>query len=446
MSFPKDFIWGVATSSYQIEGANQQYGRGECIWDRFSHTDGKVRNNDNGDIAVDHYNRYQEDVQLIKNLGVNAYRFSIAWARVLPKGIGETNPHGLDFYDRLVDELLANDLRPFATLYHWDLPQLLQDKGGWEHPDSVNWFCNYVELMTQRLGDRVKDWITHNEPFVAAILGNLWGIHAPGNQNLKTALKVAHHLLVSHGNAIPIIRKNVTGAKAGITLNLLPKHPATESEEDQRATILADAFQNRWYLDPICEGQYPQDLLDVLAPYMEDIDPNDVAVAAMPTDFLGINYYNRNLVVADKESPLQFREVAIDYDGVEHTAMGWEVYPDGLYEILMRISQEYAPPAIYITENGAAYDDPTPSNGVVADPKRLAYYRRHLDACERAIQDGALLKGYFAWSLLDNFEWAEGYSKRFGIYYVDFETLQRIPKESAMYYRDRVLALSSFRQ
>lgn len=441
MSFPKDFVWGAATASYQIEGAALEDGRGECIWTRFSHTPGKVANGDTGDHACNHYHRYAEDVQLMKNIGLDAYRFSIAWSRVIPAGTGATNPLGLDFYDKLVDELLANEITPYITLYHWDLPQALQDRGGWENPDSPQWFADYVDLMTQRLGDRTKHWITHNEPWVVAFLGNYIGEHAPGKTDFSTALKAAHHLLLSHGAAMPVIRQNVSDSVAGITLNVAAMHPASDTAEDKAAAKRQDGYVNRWFFDPLFFGEYPGDMLEEYDDFLGDIDPASISTAKTDNDFIGLNYYTRNIVKHKAGDP----PLNIAYsrnDEAEHTEMGWEVYPEGLMELMLRFTEVYKPKALYITENGCAMPDPTPDENteVVDDPRRVAYYEKHFKVCEDAIAQGVPLKAYFAWSFMDNFEWAFGYEKRFGLHYVDYETFRRVPKQSALYYRDFIKA------
>lgn len=438
MSFPSDFLWGAAASSYQIEGAVSEDGRGECIWTRFSHTPGKVKNGDTGDRACEHYQRYREDIALMGSLGLMSYRFSIAWPRIFPAGTGTVNAAGLDFYSRLVDELLKAGITPFATLYHWDLPQALQDRGGWANPDSVKWFADYVDVMTRALGDRVNHWITHNEPWVIAFLGNYLGIHAPGIKDLPTALKVAHHVLISHGEAVPVIRANVPNAHAGITLNLYPIYPNSASADDQLAAQLQDGYANRWFLDPVYKGHYPTDMVELFGSALDGIDLSAVRVASVPTDFLGVNYYSRTLVTYDPAE--LFKNKHVKPADSAYTSMDWEVYPQGLTDILVRLKREYAVPAIYITENGAAYPDPDPQDGVVEDPDRTAYYVGHLDAIADALAQEVPVKGYYAWSLMDNFEWAEGYEQRFGIVHVDFETQQRTPKRSALYYRDRIHA------
>jgi beta-glucosidase len=434
MPFPKDFIWGSATSAYQIEGGAQTEGRGESIWDRFSHTPGKIRNNDNGDVACDHLHRYVEDIALMKSLGLVAYRFSIAWARVIPAGTGATNAAGLDFYDRVVDELLRQGIAPYATLYHWDLPQALQDRGGWENRDSIQWFGDYADLMTRRLGDRIKNWTTLNEPSVVAFLGNEIGIHAPGKKDLATALKVGHHVMLAHGAAIPIIRRNVPNTKAGITIDLGYFEPLTDSPDDKLAAQLEDGFKNRWFLDTTFKGEYPADIVERCRDVLEGIDLSEAKNIAVPVDFLGINYYTRSTVKYSPEG--RFNSDFVHRDNVPRTDFEWEIYPDGLRNLLVRVWKEYAPKIMYVTENGAGYFDPAPVNGMVEDPGRVEYYRSHLKACEEAIAEGVPLNGYFAWSLLDNFEWAEGYQMRFGLTYVNFETQERTLKRSGHVYRD----------
>lgn len=435
MAFPKDFIWGAATSCYQIEGAALEDGRGECIWHRFSHTPGMVLNGDTGDTACDHYHRYEEDIQLMKELGLQAYRFSISWPRVLPQGIGAANEQGLDFYDRLIDTLLDAGITPFATLYHWDLPQVLQDKGGWENPDSINWFVEYTRLITYRLGDRVKNWATFNEPWVVAFVGNKEGRHAPGKTDNRAALKVAHHLLLSHGAAIPVIRATVPDAYAGIVITASADHTYSESEADRKAQQLRREMAHLWFLTPLYKGHYPAYAVEAQQHLLEGINLDAVKAANVPIDMMGLNYYTRRVFKANEDgNPYPPQQVPVD--GAPHTEMEWEIYPDGLYEVLMELNTNFDLPDMYITENGAAFADPEPHNGVVKDPDRVEYLRGHFAAAERAIADGVPLKGYFVWSLMDNFEWGWGYGKRFGIIHVDFETQQRTFKQSANFYKD----------
>lgn len=430
--FPSDFVWGTATASYQVEGAAKEDGRGPSIWDTFSHTPGKVKNDDTGDVACDHYHRYPEDIALMKDLGVSAYRLSIAWPRIFPEGRGTLNTKGLEFYERVIDTLLAANITPWVTLYHWDLPQALQNQGGWEKRETVEAFVAFVEAVSKRLGDRVKHWITHNEPWVVAFLGNLIGIHAPGLKDAAKALQVSHHLLLSHGLAEPVIRANSSGSSLGITLNLTPVHPASPAPEDVAAARRYDGFFNRWFLDPLFGLGYPVDMLEAYGDLVPEITQRDLEIIAAPTDFVGINYYTRTVVKHNPEAFLQMEPVPF---GTEKTFFDWEVYPDGLREIIVRVGREYQPMAIYITENGATYQDVKAAEGSIHDGARQGYLERHVAKLLQAIREGAPLKGYFLWSLLDNFEWAEGYEKRFGITYVDFATQQRTLKQSGQWYK-----------
>jgi beta-glucosidase len=435
--FPPDFVWGAATASYQIEGATEEDGRGGSIWDQFCATPGKVRNAETGAIACDHYHRYREDIALMRELGLCAYRFSIAWPRILPQGRGQVNPAGLDFYDRLVDELLAQGIEPFATLYHWDLPQALEVEGGWTSRSTADAFVEYVEAVVRRLGDRVKNWITHNEPWVVAWVGYGWGKHAPGRtEGTAGALSAAHHLLLSHGKAVPVVRAECRDARVGITLNLTPVYPATQEPADLEAAHQADGQNNRWFLDPLFNGDYPADMVNRFRDQLPRIEPGDMQRIAEPIDFLGINNYSRAVVQADQDQKIAHIRPA----GGEYTDMDWEVYPNGLYDLLLRVTRDYAPPRLYVTENGAAYPDVLDHQRQVLDPERQRYLEQHFEAAGRAIQGGAPLAGYFVWSFLDNFEWAEGYWKRFGIVYVDFPTLERVPKKSYRWYRDYIAA------
>jgi len=431
LTFPNNFIWGAATAAYQIEGAWDEDGKGESIWDRFSHTPGKVFNNDNGDVACDHYHRWRDDIALMCELGLQAYRFSIAWPRILPEGIGAVNQPGLDFYDRLVDGLLEAGITPFATLYHWDLPQALQDENGWANRAVVGAFANYADIVSRRLGDRVKHWITHNEPWCTSFLGNYVGNHAPGLRE-GPMLAVAHHVLMSHGAAAPVLRANSPGADVGISLNFSPAYPASDSAEDQAAAQRFDGFFNRWFLDPIYGRGYPEDMVALYGQAMPNIPADDLEKIAAPIDFLGVNYYNRAVIVDDPAAaPLRLGSVRPEG---EYTAMDWEVYPEALRALLVRLTRDYGPAKLYITENGSAYDDTFAPDGAIHDERRVRYLESHLMAAHAAIGEGVPLAGYFAWSLMDNFEWAYGYDKRFGIVHVDYETQQRTPKDSARVY------------
>ena len=429
------FIWGVSTSSYQIEGAANEGGRGPSIWDTFSRIPGAVANADNGDIACDHYHRYNEDLDLMKWLGVGAYHFSIAWPRVIPTGSGPLNKVGMDFYDRLIDGALERGITPWPTLYHWDLPQALQDKGGWNNRECAHWFAEYSYLMAEAFSDRVKNWVTINEPFCSAWLGHLYGVMAPGIKDLQTGINASHHLLLGHGLAVRAIREAASDVKVGITLNFTPAITIGDSEEDQRAVQLADGFDNRWFGDPVFKASYPQDLVSAFNKEVP-IHAGDMQIISTPVDFLGLNYYFRQTVAYDPSAqPLPYKQVTAP--NVERTGMGWEVHAQTFTELLTRINKDYAPKEIFITENGSAWDDEV-VNGKVDDPNRVRYLERHIDAMFDAKKQGVPISGYFAWSLMDNYEWAYGYAKRFGLIYVDYPTQQRIPKTSAYYYRERI--------
>ncbi len=424
------FLWGVATAAYQIEGAAQEDGRGPSIWDRFSHTPGKTRNGDTGDVACDHYHRYAEDVALIAALGVDAYRFSFAWSRVQPLGQGAWNPKGLDFYDRLVDALLAKGIQPHATLYHWDLPQALQDQGGWGNRDTTQRFADYAEHMVRRLGDRLITLATHNEPWCTAELGHATGKFAPGATDPALALQVSHHLLLSHGLAMQAMRALSPRCALGIVLNQSSATPATHSGADEgMARAQFDGFV-RWYMDPLLRGTYPSSPELQRRPQVAD---GDMAVICQPLDFLGINYYTR-IWASSAQPPLPTPcELGV-------TDMGWEIYPQGLSELLFTLHREYRLPPIYITENGMAHPDVL-QGGAVDDLPRIDYVRRHLEALAHARAEGVDVRGYFYWSLMDNYEWDSGYGKRFGLLHVDYQTQQRTPKRSAHWYRRMIEAV-----
>lgn len=431
-AFPDDFIWGTATASYQIEGASTEGGRGATIWDTFSDTPGKITDGSSGDVACDHYHRWQDDIKLMQALNIKAYRFSIAWSRIFPTGRGEVNQTGIDFYSRLVDGLLDAGITPYVTLYHWDLPQSLQNEGGWTRRGITDDFVNYADTVSRALGDRVKHWITFNEPWVFAWVGHVFGEHAPGwkGDSPAPALSVTHHALLSHGLVVPVLRANSANAQVGITLNLTPAYPASDSPQDIAAAKRHDGWFNRWYLDPVYKGSYPQDMVEAFGDAMPTIETGDMEIIHAPINFLGVNYYMRALVKASDKNPLGFEQVRPEGD---YTAMDWEIYPEGLYTLLKRLDQDYAPGAIYITENGAAFDDELTPDGKVEDPRRVAYLQGHFDAAARAVAEGVPLKGYFVWSLMDNFEWGFGFSKRFGLYYVDYATQQRYLKNSGAY-------------
>ncbi|MFI7598137.1 GH1 family beta-glucosidase [Actinoplanes sp. NPDC049681] len=420
-SFPPGFLWGVSTAAYQIEGAVREDGRGPSIWDTFSHTPGRVRDGDTGDVACDHYHRWAQDVELLAELGVSAYRFSIAWPRVQPAGAGPVNGAGLDFYDRLVDALLARGIAPVPTLFHWDLPQALEDAGGWLSRETSYRFADYAAVVADRIGDRISRWITLNEPVVHMAQGYAFGTHAPGRTLLMDALPVAHHQLLGHGLAMRALRTR-GGAEVMITNNCTPVRAAGD---DLAAAEVYDAFHNRLFLDPVLRGEYPPFAAD--ADFVRD---GDMEVIATPMDALGLNYYNPTLVKAAPEgSPLPFETV--DIEGVPRTAFGWPVVPDGLRELLVGLRERYAGllPPVYITENGCS------TAGPVHDADRIDYLDGHLRALHAAIEAGVDVRGYFVWSLLDNFEWAEGYSQRFGLVHVDYETQRRTPRDSFAWFR-----------
>jgi beta-glucosidase len=441
LHFPAGFLWGAATAAYQIEGAWDADGKGESIWDRFAHTPGRIKDGSTGDIACDHYHRWREDTALMQNLGLRAYRFSIAWPRILPEGRGQPNQRGLDFYSRLVDALLERDIVPFATLYHWDLPQALEDAGGWPARATAEAFCEYADLVSRRLGDRVKHWITLNEPRCFCALGYHLGIHAPGTEDARMALAAAHHALLAHGLALPVLRHNSPGAQVGITLDVSPAVPASPSAADMDAARRHDGMFNRWFLDPLYGRGYPADIVEA---YLAEgslppsglwfVRPGDMRVIAAPANFLGINYYSRTVTRSDRIPEAQ--NLPPNVAPLPTTDHGWEIYPQGLYEMLARLHFAYRPARLYVTENGACYVDRPDSAGHVRDERRRAYLRDHFAAAHRAIAAGVPLAGYFVWSLFDNFEWAEGLSDRFGIVYVDFERLRRTPKASAQWFRD----------
>ena len=433
--FPDGFLWGAATSAYQIEGSPRADGAGPSIWDRFSHSAGRTANGENGDVACDHYRRYAEDVALMRELGLNAYRFSISWSRVLPEGRGRVNAAGLAFYDRLVDALLAAGIQPNVTLYHWDLPAALDDRGGWLNPDVPLIFAEYAETVFRKLDDRVEMWATLNEPWVVTDGGYLLGALAPGHRNLYEAPIATHHLLRSHAAAVQAYRA-LGRHRIGIVVNLEPKYPATNREEDLAATRRADAYMNRQYLDPLLLGGYPDELREIFGDAWPDHPASELEYLKQPIDFVGVNYYTRSVTRSDPSAwPVGAGRVIQPQHA--YTETNWEVYPDGLTDTLKWVTERYGRIPLYVTENGAAfYDPPTPIDGRIDDPLRVAYYRSHLTASYKALCQGVDLRGYYAWSLLDNYEWSLGYSKRFGIVHVDYATQQRTPKASAKFYSE----------
>jgi len=431
--FPQHFLFGAATSAYQVEGSPLADGAGPSIWHRFAHTPGRIRNGDTGDVACDHYRRFREDVALMRELGLRGYRFSIAWPRVLPQGTGAANSKGLDHYDRLVDELLAARIEPLATLYHWDLPAALDDRGGWLNPEVAHWFAEYAREVFRRLDDRVRLWATLNEPWVVADAGYLHGVHAPGHQSPYEAPRASHNLLRAHAAAVAAYRAE-GHHQIGLVVNLEPKTPASPRTEDAAATQRAEVYMNRQYLDPALKGRYPEELGEIFGEAWPGFSPDETAALRTPIDFLGVNYYTRGVTRADPTSwPL--RASNVKQEGSSYSETGWEVYPQGLADALLWVKRRYGDLPLYVTENGAAFPDPPQApDGGLEDPLRVDYLREHLRALKSALAAGCDVRGYFAWSLLDNFEWAEGYSKRFGIVHVDFASQRRTPKASARFY------------
>ncbi|MBQ1026734.1 GH1 family beta-glucosidase [Micromonospora sp. C95] len=449
LTFPPGFLWGAATAAYQIEGAANEGGRTASIWDTFSHTEGRTVSGHTGDVACDHYHRLGDDVRLMAELGLKSYRFSVSWPRVQPGGSGPANAEGLDFYQRLVDELLANGIEPWLTLYHWDLPQELEDAGGWPARDTAARFADYALLMADALGDRVKYWTTLNEPWCSAFLGYGSGVHAPGRSDGADAVRAGHHLMLGHGLAVQALRTAVPQAQLGVTVNLYPVTPASDSPGDADAARRIDALANRFFLDPILRGAYPDDLVADLAKVTDfsHVHDGDLATISTPLDVVGVNYYSRHVVAApvSGEQPEPYwraqscwpgsEDVRFVTRGVPVTDMDWEIDAPGLVETLRRVHEEYTDLPLYVTENGSAFVDEV-VDGRVDDVDRLAYFDAHLRACYEAISAGVPLRGYFAWSLMDNFEWAWGYTKRFGMIYVDYDKQTRIPKSSARWYAE----------
>lgn len=445
MNFPENFLWGTATASYQIEGAVNEDGRGPSIWDTFSHTPGKTYRGDTGDIACDHYHRLEEDLDLMAELGLQAYRFSVAWPRIQPDGTGPANQKGLDFYRRLVDGLRQRGIEPMLTLYHWDLPQVLEDNGGWTNRETSGRFAEYTDILYEALSDSVSYWITLNEPWVASWLGHAYGIHAPGKTDPNAALSATHHLLLGHGLAMERMRSAGDGNNLGVTLNLHPARPGRDRDADREAATRVDGQANRLYLDPLFRGEYPEDVFSYYRQHGADlsfVQEGDLDKISAPIDFLGVNYYFRHTVRdAPEETPsqvpfsdLQARPI-IPHAG-EKTAMGWPVEPEGLTQMLVRIKEEYADVPIFVTENGRAVHDYVDPEGEVKDEERVSYLDVHFRAVREAMDRGVDLRGYMVWSFLDNFEWAEGYAMRFGLVFVDYGTRKRIPKASARWYSE----------
>ena len=448
--FPKDFWWGVATSAFQVEGAVAEDGRSPSIWDTFTHTPGKIRDGSNADVTADHYHRFREDVGLMRELGVNAYRFSIAWTRILPEGTGAINDAGVAFYRRLCEELLASGITPVATLYHWDLPQVLQDRGGWLSPESRHWFAEYAATTKEALGDLIQVWATLNEPWCAAFLGHSAGEHAPGMTDPGAGFIAAHNLMLAHHDAIGVMRESRRDRdQLGVVLNLIPAWPASDDPADAEAAVAVDAVQNRLFAEAVFHGRYPDQILEFHRRYGVDdrVDPDELAAAHQPIDFLGVNYYNVNRVRHEPGAPAPGPwpgaegAVIVTPEG-PLTDMGWAVDPEGLTWMLERVATEYPAVPLVVCENGAAYPDPEPVDGTIEDTDRIRYLESHIDALAEAIRGGVDLRGYFVWSLLDNFEWAKGYTIRFGIIHVDLKTQKRTIKASGRWYRDHIARLA----
>jgi beta-glucosidase len=431
--FPQAFLWGSATSAYQVEGSPLADGAGPSIWQRFTRTPGLVRDDDTGDVACDQYRRYAEDAALMKRLGMNAYRFSIAWSRVLPEGRGTVNAKGLGYYDRLVDTLLAHGISPFVTLFHWDLPAALDDRGGWLNRDIAHWFADYASILFRKLDDRVQLWATLNEPWVVTDGGYLHGALAPGHRNRFEAPIATHQLLRAHAAAVLAYRA-IGKHRIGIVVNIEPKYPASDSTDDRAATARAHGYMNRQYLDPVFLGRYPTVLEEIFGEAWPRWPDDEMAFIRQPIDFVGINYYTRSVTRFDA-SAWPLRALPVRQKRATYTETSWEVFPRGLTDTLVWVKERYGNPAVYVTENGAAFFDPPVVEGDrLADPLRVDYLHKHLRAVSAALATGVDVRGYFAWSLLDNFEWSLGYSKRFGIVHVDFETQKRTPKDSAHFY------------
>ena len=436
IKFPDDFKWGAATASYQIEGAWNEDGKGESVWDTLSHS-GIIMNGDTGDVACDHYHLYKEDVALMKEMGLDTYRFSLSWPRLIPEGTGAPNPKGIEFYNSLIDELLKNDIEPIITLYHWDYPKALRTRGGWPKRESVDWFVGYAKFCFENFGDRVKSWITFNEPWVDAFVSEFM-IGKPSVKGMTRAVQISHHYILSHARSVAAYKEMGQDGEIGITLNLVPIYPNSDSEADAEAAKRYDGFYNRWFLDPAIKGEYPEDMIEFYKKKVggPEIYPKDMEIIKEnPVDFLGVNYYSPSVIAAtDNEPFFNFKTIENKDEGL--WATNGKIEPNGLYDLLMRIDKDYHPPRLYITENGTSFGDETPVDGKVNDEGRLDYLKGHFAAARRAIDDGVNLSRFYVWSLLDNFEWIFGYGRRFGIIYVDFKTQERIWKDSALWYKN----------
>jgi beta-glucosidase len=435
--FPEGFIWGAATAAYQIEGAWNEDGRGESTWDHYSHQLYRTINGESGDVACDHYHRMPQDVQMMKDLGIKNYRFSTSWSRVLPTGLGKPNPQGLDFYNRLVDELLKAGIRPLLTLNHWDIPQALEEKGGWVNRDTVDRFVDYAGIMFKSLGDRVDMWATHNEPFVVAFMGYAMGVFPPGLADYSKGFQAGHNLLLSHGKASKLFHQNGYKGQIGIVLNMNWQQPASQSQKDVDACERSFESNPGFFLNPLFKGNYPQTLFDWIGPMQPHIEPGDMDLIKNSLDFLGVNHYSSNKVsYSHNGGTLKYAAKPLIAPRMGSSDMGWGIYPVGLKNLLLQLKERYNNPPIIICENGCAMPDQVQADGTINDVRRVSYLRNYLSAAHEAVQSGANLKGYFVWSLMDNYEWTSGYSKRFGIVYVDYATQKRTPKRSAHWYHD----------
>jgi len=436
LNFPPDFRWGVSTAAYSIEGAWNEDGKGESIWDRFAHEKGNIKDGSTGDVACDHYHLIPEDVELMAELGINTYRFSVSWPRIFPQGTGKPNSKGVDFYNRLIDALLEHEIEPFLVLYQWDLPQALQDKGGWENQDTAKHFVEHARTWYRELGDRVRLWITHNEPFVPSLLSYFEGEHPPAVRELKRALEVSRQILLSHGLAVQAFREESIAGKIGLSTIFFPVHPAGDNPEDLEAQHRYDGYFHRWFLDPLFRGCFPEDMLEWYRRKGTDfpqLDTQEARIITQPLDFLGVCYFSRFVVKRSEESLLEVEMV--EPLAEQANDMGWEIYPQGIYEVLKRVHEDYSPREIYVSENGIPLDDRIETDGTIRDEKRIAFLSRCLSYVHRAIEEGIPIRSYSVWSLMDNLEWDLGLSKRFGLAYVDYTTLERIPKQSFQWYR-----------
>jgi beta-glucosidase len=439
--FPAEFLWGASTSAYQVEGSPLADGAGASDWHVFVHEAGHILDGSTGDVACDHYRQFESDIQLMAKLGLRAYRFSVSWSRIFPEGIGRKNPRGIEFYSRLIDTLLSHNIEPFLTLYHWDLPAAIADRGGWTNPDSADWFSEYAQTLFRAFRGRVRYWSTLNEPGVVVHNGYVTGEFPPGRTNLAEAAKCSHNLLRAHALAVRAFRADPTG-QVGVVLNLEPKEPASNAPQDVTAAVRADAYTNRQFLDPLFLGFYPAEMRDIYCGSWSTHSESDMVLIREPFDFLGVNYYTRYVVRAEPQvGPVGASSVR--QEGAEYTEMGWEVFPTGLRRTLLWIKQRYGDIPLYITENGAAFADPTEYDHLIKDVARVNFFRNHLLAAHQALEEGVNLRGFFAWSIFDNFEWTFGYTKRFGVFGVDFTTQRRIPKLSAKFYQEVIQSRGS---